>query len=46
MIARKLYKKGSSEIICRYVSEYERHSILAEAHVGVIGGHYAGKETS
>jgi len=31
VIAGKLYKMGSNEVIHRYVPEYERHSILAEA---------------
>ena len=28
----------------RYALEHERHAILAEAHDGVAGGHYSGKE--
>ena len=28
----------------KYVLEHERHDILAEAHDGVAGGHYTGKE--
>lgn len=34
---------GPDEIFHRYVLEYERHTILVEAHSGVAGGHYAGK---
>lgn len=37
---------GSDEILHRYVTEYERQSILAEAHGGVVGGHYAGRATA
>ena len=40
------YKMGSDEILECYVPEFERNSILAEAHGGVAGGHYAWKATS
>lgn len=42
MIARNLYKMGTNEILRRYVSLFEGSSILAEAHEGVVKGHYAG----
>lgn len=32
---------GLDEVLCRYVPNYERQSILVEVHGGVIGGHYA-----
>lgn len=44
VIARNLYKMGNDEILRRYVLEFERSSILVDAHGGV-GGHYAGRET-
>jgi len=37
---------GYDEILCRYVVEYERKSILAKAHGGITRGHYAGRETT
>ena len=46
LIAGQLYKLGPDEILCRYVLEHERRRILEEAHVGVAGGHYAGKPTA
>lgn len=46
MIARHLYKMGSYEIMCQYVTKFEQLSILAQAHVAVAGGHYAGKATA
>jgi len=46
LIAGKLYKLGQDEILHRYVLEHKRRKILEEAHVGVIGGHYAGKATT
>eukprot|EP00253_Pinus_taeda_P023757 PITA_23757 len=46
MIVGHLYKMGSDEVLCRYVPEYERHSILAEAHGGVVEGHYASNVTT
>lgn len=46
VIVGNLYKMGLYEILRRYVPEFERTSILAEAHGGVAGGHYVGKETT
>jgi hypothetical protein len=34
---------GLDEILRRCVMEAEQLLILAEAHEGIIGGHYAGK---
>ena len=45
LIVGQLYKLGPDEILHRYVLEHERRRILEEAHVGVAGGHYAGKTT-
>jgi hypothetical protein len=45
LIARQLYKMGPDEILRRCVMEIERPLILAEAHEGITGGHYVGKET-
>ena len=45
VIARHLYNMGSDEILRRYVPEFERSSILAKVHGGVVGGHYVGRET-
>jgi hypothetical protein len=33
----------ADRILRRYVLEHERPRILAEAHEGIEGGHYAGK---
>lgn len=46
IIFGQLYKLGADEVLQRYVLEHERQAILAEAHGGVVGGHYAGKETA
>ena len=43
LIAGQLYKMGPDEILHRCVLEHEKPLILAEAHFGVAGGHYAGK---
>ena len=43
MIVGQLYKLGPDEVLRRYVLDYERPLILAEAHVGIAGGHYSGK---
>ena len=45
LIAGKLYKLGPDEILRRCVFEHERQWVMAEAHAGVSGGHYARKET-
>ena len=45
-IARHLYKLGSDEILHPYVLEFERRSILVDAHGSVVGGYYAGRETA
>lgn len=37
---------GADEILRRYVLDFGRNSILAEAHGGVVGGHYVGKATT
>ena len=37
---------GLDEILRRYVPNFERRSILMEAHGGATRGHYAGKETT
>jgi hypothetical protein len=36
---------GIDNILRRYVIEHERPRILAEAHEGISGGHYVGKDT-
>ena len=46
VITGHLYKMGTDEILSRCVLEFEQSSILAEAHGGVAGGHYAGKATT
>ena len=37
---------GSDEILCRYVPKFKCGQILAKAHGGVDGGHYAGHTTA
>jgi hypothetical protein len=46
LIDGQMYKMGPDEILRRCVMEAERPLILIEAHEGIIGGHYAGKETA
>ena len=46
MIAGQLYKLGRDEILRRYVLDHERQMILAEAHIGIAGGHCSGKPTT
>lgn len=46
VITRHLYKMGYNELLRRYVPEYERQSILIEAHGGFVGGNYAGRGTA
>jgi len=43
VIVVHLYKMGANEILSRYVPDFERDIIPAEAHGGASGGHYAGK---
>jgi hypothetical protein len=45
LITRNLYKMGTYSILQRYILAHERPRILAEAHEGIAGGHYAGKAT-
>jgi hypothetical protein len=46
LIAGHLYKMGVDNILRRCVLEHERPRILAEAHDGIAGGHYAGKDVA
>jgi hypothetical protein len=46
LIDGQLYNMGPNEILRRCVMEAERPLILAEAHEGIVRGHYAGKETT
>jgi hypothetical protein len=46
LIAGNLYKLGADGILRRCVLEHERPMILTEAHEGIAGGHYTGKETA
>ena len=46
LIAGQLYKMGPDEILRKCVLEHEKPQILAEAHSGAVGGHYAGKATA
>jgi hypothetical protein len=46
LIAGQLYKMGPDEILRRCVMEEERPLILVKAHEGIVGGNYAGKETT
>jgi hypothetical protein len=45
LIVGLLYKMGPDEIMRRCVMEAYIPLILAEAHEGIAGGHYAGKAT-
>lgn len=44
IIVGHLYNMGTTEILRGYVPEFKRTSILANAHVGAVGGHYLGIE--
>jgi hypothetical protein len=46
LIVGQLYKMGPDEILRRCVMEAEIPLILAEAHEGITGGHYARKENA
>ena len=46
IITGHLYNMGAVEVLQRYILEHEQHALLAEAHDGVVGGHYVGKETA
>jgi hypothetical protein len=46
LIAGNLYKLGADGILRCCVLEHERPMILEEAHDGIAGGHYAGRETT
>ncbi len=46
VISGHVYKMGNDEILRRYVPEFERRQILAEAHGGVAGRHYVGHATT
>ena len=45
LIYGHLYKLGTDEVLCHCVFNYEQPWVISEAHVGVEGGHYAGRET-
>jgi hypothetical protein len=46
LIVGNLYKFGVDGILRCCVLEHERPMILEEAHDGIPGGHYAGRETA
>jgi hypothetical protein len=46
LIAKQIYNMGLDEILRRCVMEAEIPLILEEAHEGITGGHYTGKETA
>lgn len=46
VIVGHLYRMGADEILQRYVPDFERNNILAEAHGGDARGHYVGKVTT
>jgi hypothetical protein len=45
LIGGHLYNMCADNILRRCVLEHERPRILAESHEGIVGGHYAGKDT-
>ena len=45
-ISVKLYYNGSDGIWCWAVRQFEKHTILQEAHFGIARGHYAGDSTT
>jgi hypothetical protein len=44
LIAGYLYNMGTNNILSICVLEHERPRILSEAHEGIVGGNYAGKD--
>jgi hypothetical protein len=46
LIVGHLYKMGEYKILKKCVLEHERPRILVEAHEGIVGGKYAGKNTT
>ena len=46
IIVGHMYKMGSNEILQQYVLEFERSSILTDAHGDAVGGHYVGRATA
>jgi hypothetical protein len=46
LITGNLYKMGADRILRICVLEHQRSRILAKAHEGIVGGHYAGKATA
>jgi hypothetical protein len=44
LIAGNLYKMGADSILRRCVLEHENPRILTEAHEGIVGGNYVGKD--
>jgi hypothetical protein len=46
LIAGQLDNMGPDDILRRCVMEVKRPLTIAEAHEGIVGGHYAGKETT
>lgn len=45
-LTEHMYKMRPDEILQRYVPEFERSSILVDAHGGAAGRHYAGRATA
>ena len=46
LIVGHLYKLGEDNILRICVIKHERSIIIAEAHEGIVGGHYTGKTTA
>jgi len=46
LIVGQLYKMGPDEILRRCVMETEFPMMLEESHEGIVGGHYAEKQTT
>ena len=46
LIPRKLYKLGPDEILRQCILLHEQGPILAEAHAGIVGGHYGGRAST
>ena len=46
LIVGKLYKLGPDEILGRCILLHEQGPILEEAHAGIVGGHYGGRDTT
>ena len=46
LVSDTLYHKGLDDIWRRAIRQFEKHTILQEAHDGIARGHYVGESTA